>query len=71
VAEASERSIGLRVVHLTDPDALDVYGAGAVLIRPDQHVAWSGQDVPERGPAAVFDRVLGAIDERVRVGIEV
>jgi 2-polyprenyl-6-methoxyphenol hydroxylase-like FAD-dependent oxidoreductase len=70
VAEASERSIGLRVVHLTDPDALDVYGAGAVLIRPDQHVAWRGRDVPEGGPSVVLDRVLGAIDDRVRVGIK-
>jgi 2-polyprenyl-6-methoxyphenol hydroxylase-like FAD-dependent oxidoreductase len=69
VAEASERSIGLRVVHLTDPEALDVYGAGAVLVRPDQHVAWRGRGVPEGGVAAMFDRVLGAISDRVRIGI--
>lgn len=69
VAEASERSISLRVVHLTDPDALEVYGAGAVLVRPDQHVAWRGQRVHKGGAAAVFDRVLGAVDERVRAGI--
>jgi len=69
VAEAHKRSIRLRVVHLTDPDALEVYGAGAVLVRPDQHVAWRGQGLPEGGPAAVFDRILGAIDGRVRAGI--
>ncbi len=71
VAEAAERAIGLRVVHLTHPEALDVYGAGggAVLIRPDQHVAWRGRELPEGGPAAVFDRVLGAVADRDRVGV--
>jgi 2-polyprenyl-6-methoxyphenol hydroxylase-like FAD-dependent oxidoreductase len=69
-AEALGRSMGLRVVHLTDPAALEVYGAGAVLVRPDQHVAWRGTRVPEGGAAAVLDRVLGAIDDRVRAGIE-
>jgi len=71
VAEASERSIGLRVVHLTDPDALEVYGVGAVLIRPDQHVAWRGRDLPDGGPSAVFDRVLGAIGDRDPVAVKV
>jgi 2-polyprenyl-6-methoxyphenol hydroxylase-like FAD-dependent oxidoreductase len=69
-AEALGRSMGLRVVHLTDPEALEVYGAGAVLVRPDQHVAWRGTSVPEGGAAAVFDRVLGAVDDRVRAGVE-
>jgi len=71
VAEASERSIGLRVVHLSDPDALGVYGAGAVLVRPDQHVAWRGEELPEGGSAAVFDRVFGAVADRDPVGAEV
>jgi hypothetical protein len=29
-----------------------------VLIRPDQHVAWRGAQVPEGGAAAVLDRIL-------------
>ena len=69
VAEASERAVGLRVVHLADPDALEVYGPGAVLIRPDQHVAWRGRELPEGGAAAVFDRVLGAVEAGVGAGI--
>jgi 2-polyprenyl-6-methoxyphenol hydroxylase-like FAD-dependent oxidoreductase len=63
-AEAAARSLGLRVIHLTDPDALSVYGPGVVLVRPDQHVAWRGTDVPDGGAAAVFDLVLGAVSDR-------
>jgi 2-polyprenyl-6-methoxyphenol hydroxylase-like FAD-dependent oxidoreductase len=58
-AEATERSIPLRVIHLVDPDALSVYGPGVILIRPDQHIAWRGSDLPDGGAAAVFDVVLG------------
>ena len=67
-AEASARSIALRVVHLTDPDALEVYGSGVVLVRPDQHVAWRGRSEPDGGAAAVLDRVLGAVEDRVHAG---
>jgi hypothetical protein len=57
--EAAGRSLRLRVIHLTEPDALAVYGDGVVLVRPDQHVAWRGTEQHQDGPAAVFDRVLG------------
>jgi hypothetical protein len=68
-AEAVERAIPLRVIHLTDPDAASVYGPGVVLIRPDQHVAWRGTEVPDGGAAAVFDRVLGTSHDRVYAAV--
>jgi hypothetical protein len=37
----------------------ELYGADNVLIRPDQHVAWRGAQVPGGGAAAVLDLVLG------------
>jgi 2-polyprenyl-6-methoxyphenol hydroxylase-like FAD-dependent oxidoreductase len=66
VTEATARSLAIRVVHLTDPDALEVYGDGAVLVRPDQHVSWRGVSLPEGGAAAVFDRVLAAVENLVQ-----
>jgi 2-polyprenyl-6-methoxyphenol hydroxylase-like FAD-dependent oxidoreductase len=57
--EAAERGIPLTVIHLTDPDVREVYPVDNVLIRPDQHVAWTGVDLPSGGAAAVFDHVLG------------
>ncbi|MFW0796825.1 FAD-dependent oxidoreductase [Gordonia sp. CPCC 205515] len=49
VARAEELGIPLTVVELgagdlTDPPA-DFFGAALVLVRPDQHVAWRGDDV--------------------------
>ncbi|MFJ5272906.1 FAD-dependent oxidoreductase [Streptomyces sp. NPDC088358] len=59
VSEAAARSLPFTVVHLTDPEARAVYGTGHVLVRPDQHVAWRGTELPDAGAAAVLDRVLG------------
>ncbi|WP_327169343.1 FAD-dependent oxidoreductase [Streptomyces subrutilus] len=58
-ARAAQRGLPFTVIHLTDPGARAVYGAGHVLVRPDQHVAWRGTVLPEGGAAAVLDRVLG------------
>jgi hypothetical protein len=35
-----------------------LYGAALVLVRPDAHVAWRGDDVAS--PGAIIDRVRGA-----------
>ncbi len=48
VREASRRGIPLTV--LTHPALHDLYQARFTLIRPDQHVAWRGDTVPESGP---------------------
>ncbi|WP_261559339.1 FAD-dependent oxidoreductase [Frankia tisae] len=61
-AEALARSLPFTVVHLTDPVVRVLYGADNVLIRPDQHVAWRGAELPAGGAGAggVLDLVLGA-----------
>jgi hypothetical protein len=58
-AEAAARSLPFAVIHLPDPAVRELYGADNVLIRPDQHVAWRGAQVPDGGAAAVLDLVLG------------
>jgi hypothetical protein len=58
-AEAAARSLPFTVVHLTDPAVRGLYGAGHVLVRPDQHVAWRGNQRPAGGAGAVLDHVLG------------
>ncbi|MCK9899533.1 monooxygenase [Parafrankia colletiae] len=58
--EASARGLRFTVVHLTDPSVRALYGADNVLVRPDQHVAWRGGELPAGGAGAVLDRVLGA-----------
>ncbi|MFE1797907.1 FAD-dependent oxidoreductase [Streptomyces sp. NPDC059517] len=64
VAEAAARALPFAVIHLTHPEARAVYGTGNVLVRPDQHVAWRGTQLPGGGAGAVLDRVLGAVGER-------
>jgi len=68
-AEAAERAMPLRVINLTDSDAVSVYRPGVVLVRPDQHIAWRGSEVPDGGAAAVFDRVLGKSRDRVHAAV--
>ena len=59
VGEAATRGLPFTVIHLTDPEVRDLYGADNVLVRPDQHVAWRGGALPSGAAAAVLDRVLG------------
>ncbi|MCW2601271.1 MAG: putative monooxygenase [Frankiales bacterium] len=59
VAEAARRGLGFTVIHLSSPEVRELYAAGNVLIRPDQHVAWRGDSTPEAGAGAVLDVVLG------------
>jgi 2-polyprenyl-6-methoxyphenol hydroxylase-like FAD-dependent oxidoreductase len=59
VAQAAERGLPFTVVHLIDPQVRALYGADNVLVRPDQHVAWRGDQLPAGGAGAVLDLVLG------------
>jgi hypothetical protein len=56
-AAAAARAVPLRVIHLPrDPTGL--LGATALLVRPDQHIAWRGEaDTPNAG--AAIDLVRG------------
>ncbi|MGR7027667.1 FAD-dependent monooxygenase [Geodermatophilus sp. URMC 62] len=57
--EASATGVPLEVVDLGSlPRLRRLVGAGLVLVRPDQHVAWRGDVVED--PAALLTRVLGA-----------
>lgn len=58
-AAAAERGIPLTVADIRDDHARELYERDLVLIRPDQHVAWRGNTVPER-VGTVLDRVCGA-----------
>jgi hypothetical protein len=60
VAAAARRGIPLTLVDLTDvPGMRSRYGADLLLVRPDQHVAWRGDAVPE--PDALLGAVLGEV----------
>jgi 2-polyprenyl-6-methoxyphenol hydroxylase-like FAD-dependent oxidoreductase len=56
---AAECGMPLTVVDIRDKHARNLYGRDLVLIRPDHHVAWRGNTVPDR-PKTVVDRVRGA-----------
>ncbi len=59
VQAAAARGVPLERVVIRDPQARQLYERNLVLIRPDQHVAWRGDRVPDN-PSAIFDRVRGA-----------
>jgi hypothetical protein len=49
----------LKIVDIRDDHARTLYERDLVLIRPDHHVAWRGNTVPDR-PGAILDRIRGA-----------
>ena len=58
VVEAARRGVPLSVTDLSAvPSLRDLWGAGLVLVRPDQHVAWRGDALPD--PTALLDAVTG------------
>lgn len=56
---AKQRGLPLRVVDLASAEAAGLYRHRWVLSRPDQHVAWRGDELPA-DPLALIDRVRGA-----------
>ncbi|MEU5318604.1 FAD-dependent monooxygenase [Streptomyces sp. NPDC021056] len=56
---ARRRGVPLSVLRLTDPAAARLYERPLVLVRPDGHVGWRGEQAPA-DPAAVLDRLRGA-----------
>jgi hypothetical protein len=47
VEAAQRRGIPLTVVDIELPEARDLYESDLALIRPDQHVAWRGGELPD------------------------
>jgi 2-polyprenyl-6-methoxyphenol hydroxylase-like FAD-dependent oxidoreductase len=64
VQAAAKAGVPLDVLDLRPRDLRPRYGAGLVLVRPDQHVAWCADawcaDALAADPAAIIDRVRGA-----------
>jgi 2-polyprenyl-6-methoxyphenol hydroxylase-like FAD-dependent oxidoreductase len=57
-AAAARRGVPLRVVEIALAEARDLYRAGLALVRPDQHVAWRGDALPDDCDALIA-RVTG------------
>jgi 2-polyprenyl-6-methoxyphenol hydroxylase-like FAD-dependent oxidoreductase len=55
---AAKLGIPLTVVRLRRPDLLPIYQRNLLLVRPDQHVAWRGDDLPAE-PYAILERITG------------
>lgn len=58
VEAAGRRGIPLTVLDLDVPEARELYGSDLALIRPDEHVAWRGDELPD--PDQLLSRVTGA-----------
>jgi len=55
---AAARGIPLKSATVTTPEAMELYGRRLVLVRPDGHVAWRG-DEPPPSPTELIERVCG------------
>jgi hypothetical protein len=53
-------NVPLEVLHLPEPALLQVYGRRLLLLRPDLHVAWRGDNLPA-DPAALAALVTGHV----------
>jgi 2-polyprenyl-6-methoxyphenol hydroxylase-like FAD-dependent oxidoreductase len=58
---AAQRGVPLDVVSIDDPDIGALYERKLVLVRPDGHVAWRGDAVPDNA-SELIDRVRGALN---------
>ena len=57
---ATERGVPMTILDVDSDEAAALYPQKLVLSRPDQHVAWRGDAVPD-DPAMLVDRIRGAI----------
>lgn len=58
VEAAAKRKVPLAVVDVNAPEARELYRRKLVLVRPDQHVAWRGDEEPA-APLDLIDLVRG------------
>ena len=59
VEAAAQRGVPLAVLDVDAPEARELYARNLVLVRPDQHVAWRGDEEPA-APLDLIDFVRGA-----------
>ena len=57
MAAAVRQNIPLKVLDVPDTDSRDLYERDLVIIRPDQHVAWRGNNTAD--PDRIFAQVVG------------
>ena len=58
VEAAKARGVPIKVETIDNREAAAIYETRLVLVRPDGHVAWRGNDVPD-DPIAVIDQIRG------------
>ena len=58
-AAFARRHVPLAIEQIREPQVSAIYERRLVLVRPDGHVAWRSNDLPDN-PAALADRVRGA-----------
>ena len=63
VAAAERRGVPLSLLDVDAPEAKKLYARNLVLVRPDQHVAWRGDEEPPE-PVDLIDLIRGARTER-------
>jgi hypothetical protein len=56
---AEAKRVPLKVLDVRPPATAGFHGGRLILSRPDQHVAWRGEEVPA-DPAALIERIRGA-----------
>jgi hypothetical protein len=61
LAAAKTRGVPMREIAIADPEVAALYEKRLVLVRPDGHVAWRGDESPADAEMVV-DRVRGAAD---------
>ena len=59
VEAAARRGVPLAVLDVEAPEARELYARNLVLVRPDQHVTWCGDEEPA-APLDLIDLVCGA-----------
>ena len=56
---ASERGVPLEIADIDHGEAASIYEKSLVLVRPDGHIAWRGDEVPDDA-LSLIDHVRGA-----------
>ena len=59
VSAAADRGVPLKLAALDAPEVVRLHERALVLVRPDGHVAWRGDQAPD-DPGAMIDVVRGA-----------
>ena len=61
IEAAKAQGVPMRAVTLADPDVATIYETSLVLVRPDGHVAWRGNESPADA-GGIVNRIRGAAE---------